>query len=423
MGKLAQSTSKYTVLLKFETDGTVEKPDVIGAVFGQTEGLLGPEMDLRELQKSGRVGRVDVSIQIRGGKAFGEIEIPSSLDASETALLAACMETIERIGPCNSRVLVDKIEDVRTSKRKFVIDRAKQLLQKIFEEGIIEPREVSEQIKDAVRAGEVVNYKGCPAGPAIDSSNEIIICEGRADVVSLLRAGIKNCIAIEGTSVPQAVAELSRTKECTAFLDGDRGGDLILKELTAVGDIEFVARAPEGKEVEELSSKEIHKALRDKVPLSEAREISTGAHSFAQRNGSSEKREMKVEVVDVSSALKEEESRKYGRAILAQPSAPAVLDEDRKQKFREILNELTGSRAAYLLDEAGEIMGKVPARELINTLRETSASAVFIDGEVDQKLVNLAAEQGAKFVGGMKLAPRLRPPEGVSVLSMKELEE
>ena len=246
--------------------------------------------------------------------------------------------------------------------------------------------------------------------------------EGRADVVRLLSAGIKNCIAIEGTSVPQAVAELSRTKECTAFLDGDRGGDLILKELTAVGDIEFVARAPEGKEVEELSSKEIHKALRDKVPLSEAREISTGAHSFAQRNGSGEKREMKVEVVDVSSALKEEESRKYGRAILSSIQ-PAVLDEDRKQKFREILNELTGSRAAYLLDEAGEIMGKVPARELMNTLRETSASAVFIDGEVDQKLVNLAADSGAKFVGGMKLAPRLRPPEGVSVFSMKELEE
>jgi DNA primase len=63
MGKLAQATSKYTIYARFDADGTVEKPDVIGAVFGQSEGLLGPDMELRELQKTGRVGRIDVEMR------------------------------------------------------------------------------------------------------------------------------------------------------------------------------------------------------------------------------------------------------------------------------------------------------------------------------------------------------------------------
>ena len=111
MGKLAQATSKYTIVANFKADGIVEKPDVIGAVFGQTEGLLGPDMELRELQRTGRIGRIDVVIRSVNGKAEGTIYIPSSLDSSETALIAATMETIERIGPCNAKVIIEKIED------------------------------------------------------------------------------------------------------------------------------------------------------------------------------------------------------------------------------------------------------------------------------------------------------------------------
>ena len=121
MPKLAQATNKYTIYAHFECDGTVEKPDVIGAVFGQTEGLLGVDLDLRELQRTGRIGRIDVDLQIRGGKAAGTIMIPSSLDTSETALVAAAVETIERVGPANSRLNIEKIEDERTEKRKYVV--------------------------------------------------------------------------------------------------------------------------------------------------------------------------------------------------------------------------------------------------------------------------------------------------------------
>jgi len=270
MPKLAQATNKYTIYAHFECDGTVEKPDVIGAVFGQTEGLLGVDLDLRELQRTGRIGRIDVDLQIRGGKAAGTIMIPSSLDTSETALVAAAVETIERVGPANSRLNIEKIEDERTEKRKYVVERAKQLLQKM-EETVPEATEVLEQIKEAVRVAEVVNWHGLPAGPEAATGEALIIVEGRADVVNLLRNGIKNCVAIEGTSVPPFIGQISGEKETTVFLDGDRGGDLILKELAAVADIDFVARAPTGKEVEELTKKELFKALRERVPAVEAK--------------------------------------------------------------------------------------------------------------------------------------------------------
>src|SRR3989344_3833483 len=124
MAKLAQNFAKYMIHAKLNAKGMVERPDVIGAVFGQTEGLLGADLDLRELQKTGRIGRIDVELQVRSGKASGMIMIPSSLDTSETALVAAAVETIERVGPANSRLSIEKIEDERTEKRKYVVERA-----------------------------------------------------------------------------------------------------------------------------------------------------------------------------------------------------------------------------------------------------------------------------------------------------------
>ena len=48
---------------KFEVEGVVEKADLIGAIFGQTEGLFGPEMNLQELQKTWKVGQIEVKRQ------------------------------------------------------------------------------------------------------------------------------------------------------------------------------------------------------------------------------------------------------------------------------------------------------------------------------------------------------------------------
>jgi len=384
MSKLAQATSKYTIHAKFEADGTVEKPDVIGAVFGQTEGLLGPDMELRELQKTGRIGRIDVELRNVNGKTSGIIMIPSSLDSSETALIAACMETIERVGPCNAKIFVDKIEDVRVTKRKYVVDRAKELLVKIFDEGFPDAEQISEQIKEAVRSSEITEYKGLPAGPNLDTYDTVIIVEGRADVVNLLKNGIKNVIAIEGTSIPKTIIDLSKEKLTTAFLDGDRGGDLILKELLAVCDIDFVARAPRGSEVEDLSKKEVFKYLRNKIPTDQ----------------------IKPEIVR---EIKEE-----------RPIYQFQLEGDKAERFKSILEDLIGTRAACFLNEDMGILGRVPVKEMFSAMRELDSSAIIFDGDIDQKLVTQCANNGIKYIIGMRVG-RIKTPEGILVLTLQDL--
>ena len=262
-------TTKYVIYADIHTDGVVEKPDVVGAIFGQTEGLLGDDLDLRELQKTGRIGRIEVNISSKSGKSDGYVLISSSLDKIETSILAASLETIDRVGPCVANISVTKLEDIRASKRRQIVDQAKHILLDKFDESLPESQELTESVKQAVRVDELVSYgkEKLPSGPNVQDSDAILIVEGRADVLTLLRCGIKNAIAVEGTNVPKAVIELSKKKTVTTFLDGDRGGELILKELLQTADVDYVAYAPEGKSVEDLSQKEIVKALRNKLPI------------------------------------------------------------------------------------------------------------------------------------------------------------
>jgi DNA primase len=261
-------TTKYLIHLTLQTEGVVDKPDIVGAIFGQTEGLLGEDLDLRDLQRTGRVGRIDVQITTKRGVTKGEILISSSLDRAETALLASSLETIDRVGPCTAHVMVDRIEDIRVTKRRRIVERAKEILLENFDEGSINSDELLDEVREAIRI-EKLEYLGeerVHAGPHVMASDAIIIVEGRADVTNLLRHGIKNAVAVEGTNIPQIIIDLCTQKTATTLLDGDRGGDLILRELLQVAEIDFVAYCPRGKSVEEMSRKEIVKALRNKVP-------------------------------------------------------------------------------------------------------------------------------------------------------------
>jgi len=272
MAKLAQSTIKYLIEANFTCEGMVEKPDVIGAIFGQTEGLLGADLDLRELQRTGRIGRIDVEINSDEAKTSGKIIIPSSLDSSETALIAASLETIERIGPCYSEIKVSNVKDVRADKREFMLNRAKDILQNLFIEEIPSTATLSEKIRESVRTTQVQEYDGLVCGPDALTSEEIIILEGRADVLNLLKNGIKNVIAIGGAVIPQSIIDFSKQKTTTLFVDGDRAGELIIKEMMQLADVDYISRAPNGKEVEELSKKEIFKALRERLTAEQYKE-------------------------------------------------------------------------------------------------------------------------------------------------------
>ena len=262
------NTTKYMVKAKINADGIIEKPDVVGAIFGQTEGLLGDELDLRDLQKSGRIGRIEVEVTSKGGKSEGIIYMSSSLDQVETVILASALETVDRVGPCKASIRVLGIEDVRVTKREKVVERAKELLNDLIKQSKGSSFDLMDSVRQSVQVEEITTYgkDRCPAGPNVRDSEAIIIVEGRSDVLNLLKAGIKNAIAVEGTNIPKTVQDLSRERVATAFVDGDRGGELILRELFQVAEVDFVARAPRAHEVEELTAKQIIKCLRNKVP-------------------------------------------------------------------------------------------------------------------------------------------------------------
>jgi len=410
MSKLAPTTIKYQIKANITATGVVEKPDVIGAIFGQTEGLLGSELNLRELQRTGKIGRIEVKIKSENGKSDGTIIIPSALNSSETALIAATLETIDRIGPCTAAVKLEKVEDVMEDKRSAVISKAQEILKTMMETSEPNIEEVSEQIKESVRSGEITIYQGLPAGPDVATADNLIIVEGRADVLNLLRYGVRNAIAAEGTSVPKQLGEITKGKETTVFVDGDRGGQLIVTSLLQILDIDYVAKAPEGKEVEELSKKEIFKSLRDRITVEQFRgEAKNGKFaSFEKRQ--TEQTGASAETSQTRLPEKEDyrprgryQSHRSPSVRPPRAARPVRLKPDQKKEFKTALEELVGTRAACIFDSNKQLMGRVPVKELPNILRtiENPHTVVF-DGKVDFEVENAARRKGVKFLVGME---------------------
>ena len=334
------STTKYLVRARLNADGIVEKPDVVGAIFGQTEGLLGDELDLRDLQKSGRIGRIEVDVHSKQGKSEGEILIPSSLDQVETVILASALETIDRVGPCKAKITVESIEDVRVVKRAKIIDRARELLTELIKQSKTSGVDLTESVRQSVQVEEVIYYgkERLPAGPNVPDSDAIIVVEGRSDVLNLLKSGIKNAIAVEGTNIPKTIMELSKERVITAFVDGDRGGELILRELFQVAEVDFVARAPRAHEVEELTQKQIMKCLRNKIPGEQFMEMfGLEADGTEKKNGRSEKAEklerfQREDKAERGSDEKDTDEKPFEKPAPAEAPAPKQEREERREE-------------------------------------------------------------------------------------------
>lgn len=296
-----QTTAKYLIHATVRTSGVVERSDVVGAIFGQTEGLLGDQLDLRDLQEASKVGRIDVTIESEGGRSTGSITIASGLDKVETAVLAAALETMDRVGPCHADCTVTDIEDARAAKRRTIVDRATELLDGLEERAVTTEKIVAE-VRQNARVEEITTYEGYPAGPNVETSDAIIVVEGRADVRRLLKYGFKTAVAVEGTDIPGEIAELTTQRNTTAFLDGDRGGDLILRELQQIGAVDYVAFAPTDRSVEDLDKGEILSALRRKVPLDQVTDGQTPRDVFCPAIQSSPEATPKEETASESSA-------------------------------------------------------------------------------------------------------------------------
>jgi DNA primase len=373
------TVTKYVIEGRIEVDGPVDKNDVVGAVFGQTEGIFSSELDLRELQKTGRIGRIEINVNTQGNRAVGRIVVPTNLDKYTTSLLAAMIESIDRVGPYQARVTIEKIEDTRLEKRKRIVERAKEILAAWERQKVPEDDLILRELEEALVKTKVVEYgpEKLPAGPELESSDEIIIVEGRADVINLLRYGYKNTVAVEGVKIPRSIAGLTRRKKrVIAFLDGDRGGDLILQELLQNCKIDAVARAPYGKEVEQLTAKEVHEALEHAVPPEEA--------------------------------LK-------AREYVEKKSLPVDL--------KSFAKDVEGSLTAVLLNGEGQEVARMPVSELAMKLAgEKSVKYVVFDGVVTQRLVDAAASLGGEvYLVGVRVGELQNRPPNVYVLTMNEL--
>jgi DNA primase len=358
---------KYVIEARFVVEGVVEKHDVIGAIFGQTEGLFPKQLELRELQKSGKIGRIDIMLRSEKDRTTGKIIVPSSLDRVETAIIAAAMETIDRVGPCEANVTIEKILDVREEKRRRIIERAKELIREWVVKETQDLEKLLEEVAKEDRVIQPIQYgpERLTASPDVAKSKELIIVEGRADVINMLRSGYGGVIALEGVKVPKTIIELTREKVTTAFLDGDRGGDLILKELLQVARPSYVARAPRGRGVEDLTPEEIKEALANRMPLEEA--------------------------------------------ILL-------------RRVSDIAKSLRGTLEAVLLSKEGREMERVPVSGLVERLKAAEGiHAVIFDGIVTGRLMEVARERGIRMLVAERVAGGVEPPEMITVRTFKSL--
>ncbi len=409
MGKGEElTTTKYLIHAQITANGIVEKPDVVGAVFGQTEGLLSNDLDLRELQRTGRIGRIQVNIHSNSGRAKGEIVIPSSLDRVETAILAASLETINRVGPCEAEIQTLKVEDVRAVKREQVVNRAKEIYKNMVESVGPESMKMIEEVREAMRVHEISEYGDdrLPAGPSIHTSDAIIVVEGRSDVLNLLKYGIKNTVAVEGVSVPQSIGELSKKRTTTAFVDGDRGGELILKELLQIGDVDYITRAPKGKEVEDLEKDEALIALRNKVPT--AQFLATN-NIFNESNGKK----------DNKKSEKRNKKQKYSPRD-QQPVEEPEIEDDEVTLMKDMLKEFEGTGCGAILDEALNMTKEVEVEEIYEEIKniEGTADAVIFDGVISQRLVDVASQKGIKKLVAVNSVNIVKKPNNIQLITI-----
>ncbi len=261
-------------------------------------------------------------------------------------------------------------------------------------------QEITDEVAQSVRMMEITEYgkDRLPAGPGVDESEDIIVVEGRADVLNLLKHGIKNTIALNGTNVPETIIELGKKKVITLFVDGDRGGDLIIKEVSATTEIDYVCKAPDGKEVEEITKKEIHKALRGRVAVEQVK-MDDARHPAEEGSKRYPQRHTLVPRPTVEVKQEVEEGEEAEEAVVPKPSQ---LSKAQKDAFKQMLEDLIGTRGAYIVDQKLNILGKVPTIELASTLKSLkSVFAVIFDGTITNDIINIAERTNIQYIVAM----------------------
>jgi DNA primase len=370
---------KYHVKLSFDVDGLVERADIIGAIFGQTEGLLGPEMNLNELQRVSKIGRIEVNTTSTTNTTKGDALIPMSTDIDTCALISAAIESIDKVGPFDCKFKLEGIDDVRASKKEDIVRRAKEIKQKWATKSVSEGDTMLKDVHEG-STGKLTTYgkEKLQCGTGVFDSTWIILVEGRADVINLLRAGYDNAIAIEGAKIDDSIKELCDKKDkVVAFLDGDRAGGFILKELKSLVHIDVEHRAFEGVEVEELTPQQIDDILR----------------STAEK--------MKSETT--------------------KPTLHDSDDEPIAELANKVYPNLNETLEAIALDSDQKEIFKVPISEVVDKLSsQTGIKYLILDGIITQRLLNGAKQAGIECVIGHRVA-KLASHDGLTLKTFTEL--
>ncbi|KRO30105.1 MAG: DNA primase [Nitrosopumilus sp. BACL13 MAG-121220-bin23] len=370
---------KYHVKLSFEVDGLVERADIIGAIFGQTEGLLGPEMNLNELQRVSKVGRIEVVTKATSNTTSGTALIPMSTDIDTCALIAAGIESIDKVGPFDCTFTLDTIDDVRAAKKFDIVQRAKEIKQKWATKTVSEGENMLNDVHQG-DSGKLSTYGPskltCSSGAF--TSKWIILVEGRADVINLLRAGYDNVLAIEGAKIDESIKELCAEKDTVvAFIDGDRAGGFILKELKSVVRLDYELQADEGVEVEELTPQRIDEILR---PIAD--EIKNGKPA---------------------------------------PKLASSDDKSISEVAAKIFPTLNETLEAVALDSDQNEIFKVPISEVVSKLSSQSGiKYLLLDGIITKRLLEGAKNAGIECVVGHRVA-KLSNSDGMILKTFADL--
>lgn len=367
---------KYLIKADLKVNGNVQRKDIIGAIMGQTEGLLGDELELRKLQRTARIGHVDVEVKSSGGKVNGEILIPSSMDNVETAIIASSLETIDRIGPCAAKITVKEIQDVRSTKVNAVIDRAKDLLLVMVNSGDAATKTVIEEVRSVLTVGTAKSFHGLTCGPNVETSDSLIIVEGRNDVRNLLNFGVKNAISCDGAgTIKQELLDLAATKENVILaIDGDRGGEMLFRQLNETMKIDFVAQAPVGQEWELLPQKTATKCLSQKM-----------------------------ETAKFAAKLPEDEPSEDADAWLE--DAPAEEQAEAPAEVHEYFDHIADLKAnnAVFVNVDGTVSDAVGPSKLAAAAEEADgAVAIVFNGAVSDRILDIASEAAIETVVGTK---------------------
>ena len=291
---------------------------------------------------------------------------------------------MSRVGPCESEIKLIEIKDVRETKRKQIIERAAELL-KEWDSKSLEPSEIEEKIDKDIKLGEIISWgpERLPAGPEINESPEIIIVEGRADVLNLLRIGVKNTVAVQGTQIPKSIINLTKSKSTvTAFLDGDRGGTIILNELLQVAKIDYVSRAPDGYEVEELTRKQLIKALQNKRHVNDLK-----------------KKDMTKDESDenaLSNILKKLKVKNEALII-------------------EAINNIKPGQSIGF-NKKGHKIFEMSVGEVFEKIRDyKDLTYIIIDGVLTKRLLSISVNIKIKFIACKNKEEKLRIPNNISI--------